>query len=38
MDEDKLIEFNFMRWLMEVTNQEYKGNLHEFNLALNRVE
>jgi len=35
MNTDQLTETNFLRWLLEMTNQEYKGNLHSFNLALN---
>ena len=38
MNQDQLVEINFMKWLMEVTNQEYDGNLHKFNMALNGLE
>ena len=38
MNTDQLVETNFLRWIMEVTNQEYNGNLRRFNEALNGLE
>ena len=38
MNQDQLNELNFMRYLLEMTNQEYDGNLHKFNMALNGLE
>jgi hypothetical protein len=37
MNQDQLTETNLLRWLYEITEQEYDGSLREFNQELNKL-
>jgi len=38
LSKTELAEQNFMKWLLEITTQEYKGNITRFNQALNKID